>query len=333
MILDKEKYCDFLYKSQINYTGTYFLEHWKGVGRNAVYHFLKDSKIGSEDIWDDVKEEIIYSKNGCIIFDDTVLDKSYSFNIEPVRKQYSGNAHGVIKGIGVVNCVYFNPELDRFWAIDMRIFDPDTDGKTKLDHVSDMLDSLMVREVIFNNVLMDTWYATRDLMLKIDDLGKLFYCPVKTNRLAKEHSGESYRQVGSLEWNQTELVEGKTVKFKDFPKRKLLKLFCVVVSTNQIDYLVTNDLSEDYIDNVLIMNKYRWKIEQFHRELKQITGIERCQCRLNQSQRNHISCAILLWNALKTLSYLFRKTVYEIKRSLLNDYMKINLNSDQLVFK
>lgn len=53
------------------------------------------------------------SLEGYLVFDDTVLDKRYSFTIESVRRQYSGNAHGVIKGIGVVTCVYVNPKLDR----------------------------------------------------------------------------------------------------------------------------------------------------------------------------------------------------------------------------
>ena len=48
------------------------------------------------------------------MFDDTVLDKDSSFKIELVRKQYSGNAHGLIKGIGVVNCVYVNPRAVYF---------------------------------------------------------------------------------------------------------------------------------------------------------------------------------------------------------------------------
>lgn len=47
--------------------------------------------------------------------------------------------HGIIKGIGVVNCLYYNPDLDRYWLIDYRIFAPDFDGKSKLDHVMDML--------------------------------------------------------------------------------------------------------------------------------------------------------------------------------------------------
>lgn len=77
--------------------------------------------------------------NGYIIFDDSVLDKRYSEEIEIVRRQYSGNEHGVIKGIGVVICVYVNPKLQKFWVVDYRIFNPDADGKTKIDHVKEML--------------------------------------------------------------------------------------------------------------------------------------------------------------------------------------------------
>jgi hypothetical protein len=34
------------------------------------------------------------------------VTKSFSFKIELVRRQYSGNAKKVIKGIGVVTCIY-----------------------------------------------------------------------------------------------------------------------------------------------------------------------------------------------------------------------------------
>ncbi|MEO6351496.1 MAG: hypothetical protein ABIO19_08755 [Burkholderiaceae bacterium] len=44
------------------------------------------------------------------MFDDTNIDKDFSHKIELVRRQYSGNAHGIIKGIGVVTCVYVNPD-------------------------------------------------------------------------------------------------------------------------------------------------------------------------------------------------------------------------------
>ena len=36
-------------------------------------------------------------------------------------------------GIGIVNCIYFNPQNEQLWIIDYRIYDPDTDKKTKIE--------------------------------------------------------------------------------------------------------------------------------------------------------------------------------------------------------
>jgi hypothetical protein len=63
--------------------------------------------------------------------------------MELVRSQYSGNAKVVIKGIGVVTRVYVNPEMDQFWLIDYWIYGPDGDGKSKLDHVQEMLTNVV----------------------------------------------------------------------------------------------------------------------------------------------------------------------------------------------
>jgi hypothetical protein len=62
-----------------------------------------------------------------------------------------------------VNCLYYNPELDRHWLIDYRIFAPEVDGKSKLDHVLEMLvllsrnRRLEIRKISYQNVLMDSW--------------------------------------------------------------------------------------------------------------------------------------------------------------------------------
>jgi hypothetical protein len=60
-----------------------------------------------------------------------------------------------------VNCVYFNPDTDQYWVIDYRIYDKTIDGKTKLDHVQDMLSHIVEhKQLLFKAVLMDSWYAT-----------------------------------------------------------------------------------------------------------------------------------------------------------------------------
>lgn len=111
---------------------------------------------------------------GLIIFDDTVLDKHHSFKIELVRRQYSGNEHGLIKGIGVVNCLSIDLNTHEYWIIDWRVYDPDGDGKTKLDHARDMFDDAIAgKNLPFRTVLMDSWYTTKDLMGHIDKAGKL----------------------------------------------------------------------------------------------------------------------------------------------------------------
>ncbi len=64
-----------------------------------------------------MKKEIVESLEESLIFDDTVINKKYAQKIDSeaplkealVRRQYSGNEHKVIRGIGRVNCIYFNP--------------------------------------------------------------------------------------------------------------------------------------------------------------------------------------------------------------------------------
>jgi hypothetical protein len=100
-----------------------------------------------------------------------------------------------------------------------------------------------------------------------------------------------------------------------------VKLFRVTVSTNRTEYVVTNDLTQQSTLDVKTNCAQRWKIEEFHRGLKQLTGLESCQCRYARIQRNHIACAILVWNHLKNLSYLTQKTIYQLKTELLSDYL------------
>ncbi len=257
-----------------------------------------------------------------------MLDKSFGPSIEVTRKQWSGNEKSVIRGIGVVSCVHVNPETERFWVIDYRVFDPDADGKTKLDHVRDMLHSVSHRGVPFETVLMDSWYATKDLMLLIEGMGKRYYCPLKSNRRVDDSGGEHpYRRVDALEWSERELERGKFIKVKGFPKEHKVRLFRVVVHSRRTEWIVTNDPTRDSARDAQRARALRWKIEEFHREAKQLTGIERCQCRGGRIQRNHISCALLVWSRLKHLAYQSERTIYQIKHGLLQDYLVQQLKS------
>jgi hypothetical protein len=329
---DKLDYCQYLLSSQTNYTLTNYAEHVTTVSHDLINQFLRTKRLTAASVWRHVKKAIVPSVHGYIVFDDTVLDKSYSRKIDSVRWQYSGNAHGVIRGIGLLNCIYINPETEEFWVIDYRVFDPDKDGKTKVTHVKEMLtNAIHHKHLPFKTVLMDTWYANHQLMLHIHDEGKLFYCPIKKNRLAKlPGSEDAYQPVTKLRWSEQHHAEGQFVQLKNMPASIPLKLFSIAVSTHRIDFVVTNDTSQSCADDTKKICAIRWFIEQFHREIKQLTGIEKCQCRKQRIQRNHIACAMHVWIHLKKLAYQTKRTVYQIKQNLLREYLKNELQKPQI---
>jgi hypothetical protein len=325
-------YCQYLLVSQINYTLTNYAEHTEKFSHDMANRYLAGDEIRPRLVWENVGSQVIQTPYGFLVFDDTVLDKSFSRQIELVRRQYSGNAHGVIKGIGVVTCVYVNPETDQFWIIDYRLYDPAGDGKTKIDHVLDMLlNCVYQKKLSFWAVLMDTWYATKEIMLQIEQFGKIYYCPLKDNRQVDDSGGtQPYRRIDSLVWSETELQQGKTIKIKGFPADHKVKIFRVVLSTKRTDYVVTNELAQDNVEVVQDVCGFRWKVEQFHRETKQLTGIEGCQCRKARIIRNHIGCAILVWVRLKQVAHDTQRTIYRVKHDLLDEYLRQQLKSPSL---
>lgn len=81
------EYCQYLLSSQPNYTITNFADHVEGLSRDEIRRHLTRAKLSPRLIWEYNKGEIIMSTKGKLLFDDSILDKSYSNNIEEVRYQ------------------------------------------------------------------------------------------------------------------------------------------------------------------------------------------------------------------------------------------------------
>ena len=68
-----------------------------------------------------------------------------------------------------------------------------------------LLNCVYQKSLDFWAVLMDTWYATKEIMLQIEKLDKIYSCPLKDNRQVDD-SGNSkpYPRVDSLTWTEAE---------------------------------------------------------------------------------------------------------------------------------
>ncbi len=105
------------------------------------------------------------------------------------------------------------------------------------------------------------------------------------------------------------------------------------ISSSELWQSVKDDIEYDDVDATIQECKVRWKIEQFHREIKQVTGIGKCQCRKLRAQRNHIACCFQVWVCLTRTARAVGRTIYELKDSLLDDYLRYQLSNPSIIFK
>ena len=326
-------YCQFLLAGFHNFTQTYFADHSDNWSHDQLNRLLNTGRIPARELWRSVRKDIEFDEDGYLLFDDTVISKPYAKKIESVRRQWSGSEKRVIQGIGLVTCVYVNPKTHRYWIIDYRLYDPERDGKTKLQHLQDMLQNAhLIKCLPFRTVLIDSWYASMPVMKAIEAISKVYYAPLKRNRLVNDSDGlDAHKRVDALTWTDAELRHGKRVHIKKFPKGHQVKLFRIASDSGRTEYIATNDLSQSDAGATKQECRMRWKIEQLHRELKQTTGIGKCQSRQHRVQRNHIACCFWVWVSLTRAARATGQTIYRLKESLFDDYIRQQLKKPSIV--
>ena len=324
-------YCQFLLASFDNFTQTFFADHTDRWSHDQLNRLLGEERIPARALWRSVKKDIDFHPEGYLLFDDTVVSKPYGKKIEPVRRQWSGSEKRVVDGIGIVTCVYVHPKTHAYWLIDYRIYDVDRDAKTKLEHLLEMLHNAhFVKRLPFRTVLIDAWYAAMNVMKTIEALDKVYYAPVKRNRLVSTSVETPYQRVEALAWTEAEVRHGRLVHIRKFPKGHQVKLFRIASGSRRTEYIATNDLSHSDVQATQETCRLRWKIEQLHRELKQTTGIGECQCRKHRAQRNHIACCLWVWVSLTRAARAAGQTLYQLKEGLLHDYMRKQLQNPSI---
>jgi hypothetical protein len=169
-------------------------------------------------------------------------------------------------------------------------------------------------------VLFDSWYTSVDNLKLIAFLNMIFVAPIKDNRLISLSKAEGYIHVQEIDWTPDRLANGVSVKLRELPFR--VRLFKVVATNGDIDWLITNAPDPITTQAIQETNARRWPIEQFHRELKQLTGSEKCQCRKARSQRNHLGYCYLAWLSLKVRAVQSGLSLYQVRQSIFDDFLR-----------
>jgi hypothetical protein len=339
--MTKQQYIEYLIATPANYTCTNLAEHLTGEqaeSHDAISDYLRREKLTPRGLWEVVGPRIDNRPDAYLIVDDSVQDKRYSKKIELVKRQYSGNEHGLVRGIGVVNLLHATGEAGQFYPIDYRVYNPDGpegDAKSKNEHFREMLlRAKGEKGLLARTVLFDTWYASVENLKMIHRMDMFFVSTLKENRLVSLSKQTGYIHLQQIEWTHHTLRYGLLVKLKELPF--LVRLFKVVAPNGDIDWVITNrDHKTDTegtqrpitTEDVQEENAFRWQIEQMHREVKQLVGTEKCQCRKARSQRNHLACCYLAWLSLRVHAMKIGTTLYQARANLFREYLKAELRN------
>ena len=217
------------------------------------------------------------------------------------------------------------------WAIFIRLIigfiHPEADGKTKTDHFQEMFrQANESQQIKARNIAFDSWYGSAENLKLVHRSGWTFYTNLKSNRKVSITKEIGYQNLEDIEWSREELLSGKLVRLKEVPF--WLKLFKLVDTEGNIEWVITNKLTDDFTRLRAIQAvQVRWQVEEFHRSFKQLTGSEKCQCRKERSQRNHLACCYSAWVAIKVKAAEMKTTMYQVRNNLFVEYLKLQLQN------
>jgi hypothetical protein len=336
-------YSDYLI-SQNNYaTATGLASVLDGeISHDQISRFLRASDYGSQELWSYVKPHVRGHEQkigGVLILDDTISEKSYTDENAVNCWHYSHAKHRHVKGLNLLSCLvrYGDIALPIGYEVikkDISYTDLETKRQkrkssiTKNELFRRTVQQAVDNHIFFDYVLADNWFGSKQNMSFIHELKKHFIFGIKSNRLVamnlKDAKSGQFQQVNSLDWKDGEC---NTVYLKDiaFPVKLLKKVFTNEDDSTGTLYLVTNDLSID-ADRFYQVYQKRWRIEEFHKSIKQNASLAKSPTKTIRTQCNHIFAAMISFCKLELLKIKTALNHFAIKHKLL-------LKANQMMFK
>ena len=307
-------------------------------------HLLLNSSLDDDKrLWKSIKPFLRNYENedsGCIIIDDMLMHKPWTKVNDIVCWHYDHVSQSMQKGILMLNFHYTDDtgiSIPLGYEIITKTEDKWSDEyqknvkKSLFSKNEIMQDKLYIlhynNEVKYKYILFDKWFAsTKNLVFIEDELKKKFVCPIKSNRkialTLEERNNGKYVNISTID------IKGgssRLIYLEGYEKP--LRLVKQVVKNGDDDestylYLVTNDIDLSF-DEVLEIYKRRWKVEEYHKSLKQNLKIEHSPTKVETSQRNHIYLAVLGFIKLEKLRLNYKMNHFAIKEKIYIEALKI----------
>jgi len=290
-----------------------------GPAHDAYTRLLQRLPPDSEALWAEVKDCIEVTM-GLLVIDDSTLDKPYASKMALVSRHWSGKHQAVVQGINLVSLVW--TDGDGCLPCDFRLYNKAQDGLDKNDHFQAMVKVAKARGFAPAMVAFDGWYSSLDNLKLLRELGWHWLTRLKSNRQVSQRPG-LHQAVSELDIPNTGLV----VHLRGYG---LIKVFRTVDPHGNAEHWATSRLDLDpagrqaYADRAFL-------IEGYHRSIKQFTGVQAGQFRLEIAQRNHIGLALRAYVRLEFHRWRHRLPLFDAKLNIIRQAIRLYLAQPALV--
>jgi putative transposase len=280
---------------------------------DAFTRLLHRLEPNPETLWQEAAPQVRKTE-GFLVLDDSTLDKPYSCKIELVTRHWSGKHHAVVKGINLLTTLW--TDGDRHLPCDYRLYDKSRDGLTKNDLFLAMLKVAHSRGFQPQCVAFDGWYSSLENLKAIRGYGWIWLTRLKSNRgVNLDRQGVRPVAVVTLSATGTEVY---------LPGFGLVRVFRIVAPDGSTTHWATNDLTMTALTRLQIAEA-SWKIEEYHRGIKQFCGVERAQVRSARAQRNHIGLSLRAFLRLEYHCYTTGVSWFEAKTAIIRQAVRTYL--------
>ena len=293
---------------------------------DALTRFLSSHTSSSASIMQALVKLASRFSPGYLIVDDVIVPKEYSKKIPATYwvKDTSRNRHVFAQTLVVIlwsNGWIKIPVAFEIWHKKGFI----TPYQTKNQIARRLLKELISAGIKPQYIALDSWYASRDNLSFISQLGYHFVTRLKknsrvkfndfsltTHQLAQKFGRGFIRYYPHLRAYARKLVV-------NYPRFGQLAL--VVVKNDphqepgQTKYIITNHL-EWTTRQIVERYRTRWDIEVFFRDIKQHLGITACQSRKLITINRHFALVFLAYTCLDFIRNHKTETIGDVKRNL-----------------
>lgn len=277
------------------------------ISHDQITRFLSKQDFDSKKLWELVKKDVRKnedSKDGVLIFDDTVEEKMYTDDNDVIAWHYSHAKGRVVKGLNILtSLVHYNtgtfPVGFEVIKKDIPYCDLLTCQEKRMSSVNKnelfrKMFLVNLNNVKFGYVLFDNWFSAKENLELIHEKNKLFIGGVKSNRtIALSYEDKlkgKFIQIDKLTLEDSVLID-IYLKGIEFPMKLMMKSFTNEDGSTGILYLLTNDLKNNG-NKIYEIYQKRWKIEIFHKSIKSNTALKRSPTKTVRTQVNHVFASI-----------------------------------------